>query len=197
MVLKPRTITHVCFILIQWFRKVKSFLRHTDGFPLQQIIHLGVTPLCLLLTVFIISDGDGDDVVSSHHGSAPVVAQRRAEMHLEFLLGLINGVVVDMDRAVFHLENHGNKSETLNRHRLPSSGCRWACHLLSFEESDARLVRVPPLLEVVHHHGGHGSSEAPHRGPEGQVSGPDDGDVEDAVPLLHRVGAPLKLHAGN
>ena len=26
-------------------------------------------------------------------------------------------------------------------------------YLLSFKESDARLICVPPLLEVVHHHG--------------------------------------------
>lgn len=70
-------------------------------------------------------------------------------------------------------------------------------YLLSFEESDARLVSVPPLLEVVHHHGRHGAGETPHRRREGKVACPDDGDVEDAVFLLHGVGALLKLHAGN
>lgn len=70
-------------------------------------------------------------------------------------------------------------------------------HLLSFEEGDARLVSVPPLLKVVHHHGRHGPGEAAHRRREGQVSRADDGDVEGAVLLLGSVGALLKLHAGN
>lgn len=70
-------------------------------------------------------------------------------------------------------------------------------HLLSFEEGDAGLVGVPPLLEVVHHHGRHGPGEAAHRRLEGQVSRADDGDVQGAVFLLHSVGGLLKLHAGN
>lgn len=69
--------------------------------------------------------------------------------------------------------------------------------LLSLEEGDAGVVSVPPLLEVVHHHGRHGPGETAHRRLEGQVACADDGDVEDAVFLLHRVGALLKLHAGN
>lgn len=70
-------------------------------------------------------------------------------------------------------------------------------HLFSFEESDAWLVGIPPLLEVVHHHGWHGPGEAAHWRLERQVTRADDGDVEDTVFLLHSVGGLLKLHAGN
>lgn len=56
-----------------------------------------------LLTIFIIGDGDGDNVADPHHGAAPVVPQRRPKMHLELLFGLKNGVVVDVNGAVFHL----------------------------------------------------------------------------------------------
>ena len=55
-------------------------------------------------TIFIVCDGDGDDVAHAHHGAAPVVAQRRPKMHLELLLRLEHRVVVDVDRAVLHLD---------------------------------------------------------------------------------------------
>lgn len=70
-------------------------------------------------------------------------------------------------------------------------------HLFSFEESDAWLVGIPPLLKVVHHHGRHGPGEAAHWRLERQVTRADDGDVESTVFLLHNVGPFLKLHAGN
>lgn len=38
-----------------------------------------------------------------------------------------------------------------------------ALYLLSFEESDARLIYVPPLLKVIHHHGRHGPGETAYR----------------------------------
>lgn len=55
------------------------------------------------LTIFIIGDGDGDNVADPNHGAAPVVPQRCPKMHLELFFGLKNGVVVDVNRAVFHL----------------------------------------------------------------------------------------------
>lgn len=58
-----------------------------------------------LLTILVVGDGDGDDVVGAHHGAAPVVSQRRAEVHLELLLRLEHGVVVDVNAAVLHLRN--------------------------------------------------------------------------------------------
>lgn len=70
-------------------------------------------------------------------------------------------------------------------------------YLLSFEKSDLWLIRVPPLLKVVHHHRWHRPGETAHGRLERQVPCADDGDVEDAVSLLHRVCALLKLHAGN
>lgn len=57
----------------------------------------------LLLTVFIIGDGDGDNITGSHHGAAPVVTQWRPKMHLELLLRLENRIVIDVNGAVLHL----------------------------------------------------------------------------------------------
>ena len=62
-----------------------------------------------LLTVFIVGDGDGDDVPNAHHCTAPVVTKRCPKMHLEFLLRFKNRVVVDVNCAVLHLEKRSKK----------------------------------------------------------------------------------------
>lgn len=68
----------------------------------------------LLLTVFIVGDGDGDDVTGSHHGAAPMVPERRPKMHLELLLGLKHRVVVDVNCAVFHLGGETTEKRFVN-----------------------------------------------------------------------------------
>lgn len=94
----------------------------------------------------------------------------------------------------WQVRNKNTQADKQNRVKLTL----WSeVDLLSFQESDARLVGVPPLLKVVHHHGWHCPSETAHWWLEGQVTCADDGDVEDTVFLLHSVGALLKLHAGN
>ena len=67
----------------------------------------------MMFTIFIIGDGDGDDVVHPHHGAAPVVALRRPKMHLELLVRLKDRVVVDVDGAVLHL--HGTTHQWSDR----------------------------------------------------------------------------------
>lgn len=67
-----------------------------------------------LLTIFIIGDGDGDDVAGAHHGTTPVVTQRRPKMHLELLLGLENRVVIDVNCAVFHLRDKQKQTKDSN-----------------------------------------------------------------------------------
>lgn len=98
-----------------------------------------------LLTIFVIGDGDGDDVTSSDHGATPVVTKWRTKMHLELLLRLKNRVIVDMNCAVFHLEyQQTGKSKSpdgstqrskLGIFNLSRFGSKF--HLLSFKESDA------------------------------------------------------------
>lgn len=77
-----------------------------------------------LLTIFIIGDGYSDNIVSSHHGAAPVVTERCTEMHLKLLLRLEHGVVSDVNCAVFHLENAQSKhaDEQSLRTRTRTSG---------------------------------------------------------------------------
>lgn len=68
-----------------------------------------------LLTIFIIGDGDGDNVAGAHHGTTPVVTQRCPKMHLELLLWLKNRVIVDVNSAVFYLENKNTKNILMGR----------------------------------------------------------------------------------
>lgn len=56
-----------------------------------------------LLTIFIIGDGNGDNITNAHHGTTPVVTQRCPKMHLELLFGLKDRVIIDMNCAVFDL----------------------------------------------------------------------------------------------
>lgn len=44
----------------------------------------------------------------------------------------------------------GSAGQQMNKEKKEMSTVPY---LLSFEESDARLIRVPPLLKVIHHHG--------------------------------------------
>lgn len=62
-----------------------------------------------LLTIFIVGDGDSDNVASAHHGPTPVVTQRCPKMHLELLFRLKNGVIIDVNCAVFHLGDKKTK----------------------------------------------------------------------------------------
>lgn len=55
------------------------------------------------ITIFIVGDGDGDNVTRSDHRTAPVVTQGCPKMHLELLFGLKDRVVVDVHCAVFDL----------------------------------------------------------------------------------------------
>lgn len=73
-----------------------------------------------LLTIFIIGDGDGNNVASAHHGTTPVVTQWRPKMHLELLFRLKNGVIIDVNCAVFDLRSKHKTfdwaGKCLNRH---------------------------------------------------------------------------------
>lgn len=62
-----------------------------------------------LLTIFIIGDGDGDNVARAHHGTAPVVTLRCPKMHLELFFGLKNRVIIDVNCTVFDLRNKHTK----------------------------------------------------------------------------------------
>lgn len=108
-----------------------------------------------LLTIFIICDDDCDNVPGTHHGTAPVVTQRCPKMHLELFFRLKNRVIVDDNRTVFDLRNNKTFARVgLVLKKLQAD--MWIqsnFYLLSFKESDARLICVAPLLEVVHHHG--------------------------------------------
>ncbi len=66
-----------------------------------------------LLTIFIIGDGDGDNVASAHHGTTPVVTQRCPKMHLELLFRLKNGVIIDVNCAVLYLEGKKNPKQNI------------------------------------------------------------------------------------
>lgn len=104
-----------------------------------------------LLTIFIIGDGDGDDVAGANHGTAPVVTQRRPKMHLELFFGLKNRVVIDVNCTVFDLRNKMTKhvsGQTSDNKKIQTDTNRhkqtcitltlWTeVHLFSFEESDA------------------------------------------------------------
>lgn len=55
------------------------------------------------ITIFIVGDGDGNNVAGAHHCTTPVVTQWCPKMHLELLFRLKNGVVVDVNCAVLDL----------------------------------------------------------------------------------------------
>lgn len=55
------------------------------------------------ITIFIVGDGDGNNVAGAHHCTTPVVTQRCPKMHLELFFRLKNGVVVDVNCAVLDL----------------------------------------------------------------------------------------------
>lgn len=52
------------------------------------------------ITIFIVGDGDGNNVAGAHHCTTPVVTQWCPKMHLELLFRLKNGIVVDVNCAV-------------------------------------------------------------------------------------------------
>lgn len=76
---------------------------------MNQITLCGETPQffssALKFTVFVIGDGDSDDVIHTDHGSAPVVTLWGPQVHLKLLLRLKHRVVVNVHRAVFHLQD--------------------------------------------------------------------------------------------
>lgn len=55
------------------------------------------------ITIFIVGDGDGDNVTSSDHRTAPVVPQGCPKMHLELLFRLKDRIIFDVHCAVFDL----------------------------------------------------------------------------------------------
>lgn len=55
------------------------------------------------ITIFIVGDGDGDNVTSSDHRAAPVVTQRCPKMHLELFFRLKDRIIFDVHCAVFDL----------------------------------------------------------------------------------------------
>ena len=55
------------------------------------------------LTVVLVGDGDGGQVPRSHHGRAPVLAERRPQVELEVLVRLKHRVIADTHRTVLYL----------------------------------------------------------------------------------------------
>lgn len=55
------------------------------------------------ITIFIVGDGDGNNVAGAHHCTTPVVTQRCPKMHLELLFRFKNRVIVDVNCAVLDL----------------------------------------------------------------------------------------------
>lgn len=77
--------------------------------------------LSVPLTIFVVGDGDGDDVPLADHGAAPVVPGRRPQVNLELFFGLKHRVVVHVNRAVLHLAPPQKHTEWLEKVNTPPS----------------------------------------------------------------------------